>query len=42
MSKVMTALKAMNTKLQLVFLRIMRVFVLERVIAPLVITFELA
>ena len=39
---VMTALRAMNSKLQLVFLRIMRVFVLERVIAPLVITFELA
>ena len=38
----MTALKAMNSKLQLVFLRIMRVFVLERVIPPLVITFELA
>ena len=38
----MTALKAMNSKLQLVFLRIMRVFVLERIIPPLVITFELA
>ena len=32
----------MNSKLQLVFLRIMRVFVLERIIPPLVITFELA
>ena len=38
----MLALKAMNSKLQLVFLRIMRVFVLECVIPPLVITFELA
>ena len=33
------ALKAMNSKLQLVFLRIMRVFVLERVIPPLLISF---
>ena len=32
----------MNSKLQLVFLRIMQVFVLESVIPPLVITFELA
>ena len=32
----------MNSKLQLVFLRIMRVFVLEPVIPPLLITFELA
>ena len=32
----------MNSKLQLVFLRIMRVFVLQRVIPPLVITFEFA
>ena len=38
----MLALKTMNSKLQLVFLRIMRVFVLERIIPPLVITFELA
>ena len=33
------ALKAMNSTLQLVFLRIMRVFVLERVIPPLLISF---
>ena len=32
----------MNSKLQIVFLRIMRVFVLKHVIPPLVITFELA
>ena len=38
----MIALKAMNSKLQLVFLRIMQVSVLERTIRPLVITFELA
>ena len=38
----MIALKTMNFKLQLVYLLKMRVFGLERVVPPLVITFELA
>ena len=37
MDSVTIALKAMNSQLQLVFLRVMRVFVLKRVIPLLVI-----